>query len=120
MLDSTAAVATERQRRNARQLREAGALETGDAGIAISVLTVLEHAHGITRADTAERRERLIWSIALNGQKSKRIQLCQDHFSQSMSSPGGGKIAGKLGSSTRTGRSWWIPFLIVRCGLEKD
>ena len=32
--------------------------ETGDEGIAISVVTVLELAHGITRADTTERRER--------------------------------------------------------------
>lgn len=58
MLDSTAAVAAERQGKNARQLLEAVALETGDEGIALSVLTVLELAHGITRADTTERRER--------------------------------------------------------------
>ena len=59
MLDSTAAVAAERQGKNARQLLEAVALETaGDEGIAISVVTVLELAHGIARADTAERRER--------------------------------------------------------------
>jgi predicted nucleic acid-binding protein len=58
MLDSTAAVAAERQGKNARQLLEAVALETGDEGIAVSVLTVLELAHGITRADRPERRER--------------------------------------------------------------
>jgi len=34
------------------------ALETGDEEIAVSVVTVLELAHGITRADTPERRER--------------------------------------------------------------
>ena len=56
MLDST--VAAERQGKNARQLLEAVALETGDEGIAVSVLTVLELAHGITRADTTERRQR--------------------------------------------------------------
>ena len=56
--DSTAAVAAERQGKNARQLLEAVALETGDEEIAVSVLTVLELAHGITRADTTERRER--------------------------------------------------------------
>jgi predicted nucleic acid-binding protein len=33
-------------------------LETGDEGIAVSVLTVLELAHGICRADTPERRDR--------------------------------------------------------------
>lgn len=58
MLDSTAAVAAERQGRNARQLLEAVALETGDEGVAVSVLTVLELAHGIARADTTERRQR--------------------------------------------------------------
>ena len=58
MLDSTAAVAAERQGKNARQLLEAVALGTGDEGIAISVVTVLELAHGITRADTTERSDR--------------------------------------------------------------
>jgi predicted nucleic acid-binding protein len=58
MLDSTAVVAAEREGKNARQLLEAVALETGDDGIAVSVVTVLELAHGITRADTPERRER--------------------------------------------------------------
>ncbi len=58
MLDSTAAVAAERQGKNARQLLESVALETGDDGIALSVITVLELAHGITRGDTTERRER--------------------------------------------------------------
>jgi predicted nucleic acid-binding protein len=58
MLDSTAAVAAERQGKNARQLLEAVALETGDEEIAVSVMTVLELAHGITRADTPARRER--------------------------------------------------------------
>jgi predicted nucleic acid-binding protein len=58
MLDSTAAVAAERQGRTARQLLESVALETGDEGIAISVVTVLELSHGITRADTPDRRDR--------------------------------------------------------------
>ncbi len=57
MLDSTAAVAAERQGKNARQLLESVALETGDEGIAVSVVTVLELAHGIARADTTERRD---------------------------------------------------------------
>jgi predicted nucleic acid-binding protein len=34
------------------------ALETGDEGIAVSVVTLLELAHGITRADTTDRRDR--------------------------------------------------------------
>lgn len=60
MLDSTAVVAAERRGKNARQLLEAIVLETGDEGIAVSVITVLELAHGITRADTAERRQRFL------------------------------------------------------------
>ena len=39
MLDSTAAVAAERQGKNARQLLESVELETGDDGIAVSVVT---------------------------------------------------------------------------------
>ena len=58
MLDSTAAVTAERQGKNVRQLLESVALETGDDGIAVSVVTVLELAHGIARADTPERRDR--------------------------------------------------------------
>ena len=58
MLDSTAAVTAERQGKNARQLLESVALETGDDGIAVSVITVLELAHGVTRADSPERRDK--------------------------------------------------------------
>jgi len=58
ILDSTAAVAAERQGMNARQLLESVGLEAGDEGIALSVVTVLELAHGIARADTPERRQR--------------------------------------------------------------
>ena len=58
MLDSTAAVAAERQGKNARQLariRGAGNWRRRNRPFG---LTVLELAHGITRADTTERRER--------------------------------------------------------------
>src|ERR1039457_4177830 len=58
MLDSTAVVAAEREGKNARQLLESVALEAGDDSIALSVITVLELAHGVARADTLERRER--------------------------------------------------------------
>jgi predicted nucleic acid-binding protein len=57
ILDSTAVVAAERQGKNARRLLESVAQETGDEGVAVSVITVLELAHGITRADTSERQE---------------------------------------------------------------
>jgi len=56
MLDSTAAVSAERQGKNARQLLEAVVLETGDEGLAVSVITVLELAHGVARSDTPARR----------------------------------------------------------------
>ena len=58
MLDSSAAVAAERQGKNAKQLLEAIALETADDELAISVLTILELAHGVSRADTSERHEK--------------------------------------------------------------
>lgn len=57
MLDSTAAVAAERQGKNARQLLESVVLETGDEEVAVSVITILELAHGVTRADRADRSE---------------------------------------------------------------
>ncbi len=41
MLDSTAAVAAERQGQNVRQMLEAVASQAGDDEIAISVITVL-------------------------------------------------------------------------------
>ena len=47
-----------RQGKNARRLLESVALQIGDDGIALSVVTVLELAHGIMRADTTERREK--------------------------------------------------------------
>jgi predicted nucleic acid-binding protein len=58
ILDSTAAVSAERQGLTARQLLESVALRTGDQGIAVSVITVLELTHGIARANTPERRDR--------------------------------------------------------------
>jgi predicted nucleic acid-binding protein len=58
VLDSSAAVAAERQGKNAKQLLEAIAFETGDEDLVVSVVTLLELAHGLTRADTAERRDK--------------------------------------------------------------
>lgn len=58
MLDSTAIVDAERRGKNARQFLEAITLKAGDEGIAVSVITVLELAHGVSRADTPERRKR--------------------------------------------------------------
>lgn len=58
ILDSSAAVAAEREGKNPKQLLEAIVLETGDDDVAVSVVTLLELAHGIARADTPERREK--------------------------------------------------------------
>jgi predicted nucleic acid-binding protein len=58
ILDSSAAVAAERQGKNPKQLLQAIALETGDDEVGVSALTLLELAHGIARADSPERREK--------------------------------------------------------------
>jgi predicted nucleic acid-binding protein len=58
ILDSSAAVAAERQGKNPKQLLQAIALETGDDELGLSAITLLELAHGMARADTAERREK--------------------------------------------------------------
>ena len=58
ILDSSAAVAAERQGKNPKQLLQAIALETGDDELGVSVLTVLELVHGIVRSGTTERREK--------------------------------------------------------------
>lgn len=48
VLDSSAAVAAERQGKDARQLLEDIVFRTGDDEIAVSVVTLLELAHGIS------------------------------------------------------------------------
>jgi predicted nucleic acid-binding protein len=58
ILDSTAAVAAERHGKNARQLLEDVAHQSGDDEIAVSVITALELAHGVSRAETAEQRDK--------------------------------------------------------------
>ncbi len=51
-------IAAERLGQTAYQMLEAIGLQTDDSEIAVSVVTVLELAHGITRADTPQRRSR--------------------------------------------------------------
>ncbi len=53
ILDSTAVVAAERAGQSAYQLVES--LGTSDTELAVSVLTVLELAHGVERANTEKR-----------------------------------------------------------------
>jgi len=65
ILDSSVLVAAERQGKNARQMLVAVVAGVGETEIALSVVTLIELAHGAARADTAER-------------KSKRLQFIQE------------------------------------------
>lgn len=56
ILDSSAAIAAERQGKNPKQLLQAITFEIGDDDVAVSVITLLELAHGVIRADIEERR----------------------------------------------------------------
>jgi tRNA(fMet)-specific endonuclease VapC len=56
ILDSSVLVAAERQGKNARQTLAAIAREIGETEVAISVVTLIELAHGAARADTPERK----------------------------------------------------------------
>jgi len=56
ILDSSVLVAAERHGQNARQTLAAMSAKTGDTEIALSVMTLVELAHGAARADTPERK----------------------------------------------------------------
>ena len=56
ILDSSLLVAAERQGQNARQMLADIAREVGETEVAISVVTLIELAHGAARAGTAERK----------------------------------------------------------------
>ena len=56
ILDSSVLIAAERQGRNARQMLAAIASTAGETEIALSVVTIIELAHGAARAETAERK----------------------------------------------------------------
>jgi predicted nucleic acid-binding protein len=56
ILDSSLLVAAERQGKNARQMLAAIAREVGETEVAISVVTLVELAHGAARAGTPERK----------------------------------------------------------------
>jgi predicted nucleic acid-binding protein len=57
ILDSSVLISAERQGQNARQMLAAIARKTADTEIALSVVTLIELAHGAARADTAERKQ---------------------------------------------------------------
>jgi len=56
ILDSSLLVAAERQGKNARQMLADIAREVGETEVAISVVTLVELAHGAARAGTPERK----------------------------------------------------------------
>ena len=56
VLDSSVLVAAERHGKNARQMLAAISQEVGETDIALSVVTLIELAHGAARADTPERK----------------------------------------------------------------
>lgn len=63
ILDSSVLIAAEREGKNARQALASIAQEIADTDVGISVVTLIELAHGAVRADTLERkskRERFI------------------------------------------------------------
>ena len=56
ILDSSLLVAAERQGKNARQMLADIARQVGEADVAISVVTLIELAHGAARAAAPERK----------------------------------------------------------------
>jgi tRNA(fMet)-specific endonuclease VapC len=58
ILDSSVLITAERQGQNARQMLAAISGPAGNTEIAISVVTLIERAHGAARADTPQRKTR--------------------------------------------------------------
>jgi predicted nucleic acid-binding protein len=58
ILDSSVLIAAERQGKNARQVLTDIAQEVGETEVGISVVTLIELAHGAVRADTPERKSK--------------------------------------------------------------
>jgi predicted nucleic acid-binding protein len=58
ILDSSVLIRAERAGQNARQMLAAISGNVGNTDITISVVTLIELAHGAARADTSQRREK--------------------------------------------------------------
>jgi predicted nucleic acid-binding protein len=58
ILDSSVLIAAERQGKNARQVLTEIAQAIGEMEVGVSVVTLIELAHGAARADTLDRRSR--------------------------------------------------------------
>jgi predicted nucleic acid-binding protein len=63
ILDSSVLITAERQGQNARQMLVAITAKVGNTDIAISVVTLIEMAHGAARADTSQRKEKRLQFI---------------------------------------------------------
>ncbi len=87
ILDSSVLITAERQGQNARQMLSAIARTAGETEIALSVVTLIELAHGAARADTAQR-------------KAKRQQLIQELLTALPIHPVTVPIALRVGQST--------------------
>jgi predicted nucleic acid-binding protein len=58
ILDSSVLISAERQGQNARQMLAGVSGKSGNQDIGISVVTLIELAHGTVRADTSHRKEK--------------------------------------------------------------
>lgn len=58
ILDSSVLIGAERQGKNARQALTSIAQKIADTDVGISVVTLMELAHGAVRAETAERKSK--------------------------------------------------------------
>ncbi len=63
ILDSSVLITAERQGQNARQMLAAISGKAGNTDIAVSVVTLIELAHGAARADTSLRKEKRLQFI---------------------------------------------------------
>jgi len=63
ILDSSILIPAERQGKNARQVMTEVGPRIGETAIALSVVTLIELAHGAARADTPERKNRRLQFI---------------------------------------------------------
>jgi len=59
ILDSSVLIAAERRGKNARQVLSAITQEVGETEVGISVVTLIEMAHGAARADSPERKSKI-------------------------------------------------------------
>ncbi|MBM3747686.1 MAG: type II toxin-antitoxin system VapC family toxin [Acidobacteria bacterium] len=111
ILDSSVVIEAERQRHTVPQLLRWVFHAVGEAEVAICSITVAELAHGVFRADTAERRE-CRRSFLDELKRTVPVFPITDEA---------GEIAGKLSAEGAT-RGLKLPFddlLIGACALER-